>query len=181
MNFERYSERSRSLISTAQTQAITAGHQQLTPEHLLKALLEDDDCLAINLLSAAGGRPEQVLELVEAALAKLPCVEGGGGGQLYMAPETARILERAGVIAEQAGDRFVTAERLLQALTEAKGSTGARLLGDAGVTVEALGSAIERLRKGRKADSENAEDSYDALDRYANDITEMARAGKLDP
>ena len=181
MNFERYSKRSRSLISTAQTQAITAGHQQLTPEHLLKALLEDDDRLAINLLSAAGGRPEQVLELVEAALAKLPRVEGGGGGQLYMAPETARILERAGVIAEQAGDRFVTAERLLQALTEAKGSTGARLLGDAGVTVEALGSAIERLRKGRKADSENAEDSYDALDRYANDITEMARAGKLDP
>jgi ATP-dependent Clp protease ATP-binding subunit ClpB len=181
MNFDRYSERSRSLISTAQTQAIAAGHQQLTPEHLLKALLEDEDRLAANLVSAAGGRPEQALELVEAALAKLPRVEGSGGGQLYMAPETARILERAGAIAEQAGDRFVTAERLLQAVAEAKGSATTLLLGAAGVTPEALTTAIERLRKGRKADSENAEESYDALDRYANDITAMARAGKLDP
>jgi len=181
MNFDRYSERSRSLISTAQTQAIAAGHQQLTPEHLLKALLEDEDRLAANLLSAAGGRPEQALELVDAALAKLPRVEGSGGGQLYMAPETARMLERAGAIAEQAGDRFVTAERLLQALAEAKGSATTLLLGAAGVTPEALTAAIERLRKGRKADSENAEESYDALDRYANDITAMARVGKLDP
>ena len=181
MDFERYTERSRSLISAAQARAVAAGHQQFTPEHVLKELLEDQDGLPVALIRAAGGRPEQARERADAALAKLPRVEGGGSGQLYMAPETARLFEGADSLAEQAGDRFVTVERLLQAVAGAKGSAAARLLGDAGITPAGLAATINDMRKGRKAESRTAEDSHQALERYATDITEMARAGKLDP
>jgi ATP-dependent Clp protease ATP-binding subunit ClpB len=181
MNFDRYTDRSRGFVQSAQARAVAAGHQQFTPEHLLKELLEDREGLAANLILAAGGRPEQALELVERELAKLPRVEGSGAGQLYFAPETARLFAEAETLADHAGDRFVTAERLLLALALAKGTKSARLLADAGVTPEGLNAAIDEVRKGRTADSAAAEDSYDALKRYARDITELARAGKLDP
>jgi ATP-dependent Clp protease ATP-binding subunit ClpB len=181
MNFDRYTDRSRGFVQSAQARAVAAGHQQFTPEHLLKELLEDREGLAANLILAAGGRPEQALELVERELAKLPRIEGSGAGQLYVAPETARLFAEAETLADHAGDRFVTAERLLLALALAKGTKSARLLADAGVTPEGLNAAIDEVRKGRTADSAAAEDSYDALKRYARDITELARAGKLDP
>ena len=181
MNVDRYTERSRGFIQSAQARAVAAGHQRFTPEHLLKELLDDRDGLAANLMRAAGGRPDQALQLVEAELAKLPKVEGGGAGQLYLAPETARLFESAEKIAEKAGDKFVTAERLLLALALAKGTAAARALADSGLTPDGLNAAINELRKGRTADSASSEDSYDALKRYARDITELARAGKLDP
>ncbi|HEX9647374.1 MAG TPA: ATP-dependent chaperone ClpB [Alphaproteobacteria bacterium] len=181
MNVDRYTERSRGFIQSAQARAVAAGHQRFTPEHLLKELLDDRDGLAANLMRAAGGRPDQALQLVEAELARLPKVEGGGAGQLYLAPETARLFESAEKIAEKAGDKFVTAERLLLALALAKGTAAARALADSGLTPDGLNAAINELRKGRTADSASSEDSYDALKRYARDITELARAGKLDP
>ena len=122
MNFERYTERSRGFVQSAQSRAVAAGHQQFTPEHLLKELLDDRDGLAANLIRAAGGRPEEALESVEAALAALPRVEGDGAGHLYIAPETAQLFEQAEKVAEQAGDRFVTAE-VLRILTESEGPT----------------------------------------------------------
>ena len=181
MNFERYTERSRGFVQSAQARAVAAGHQQFTPEHLLKELLDDREGLAANLIRAAGGRPEQALEKVEAALDALPRVEGGGAGQLYMAPETARLFEQAEKVAEQAGDSFVTAERLLLAMLLAKSSKAATALAESGVTAQGLNAAINEIRKGRTADSAAAEEGYDALKRYARDLTEMAREGKLDP
>ncbi len=181
MNFDRYTDRSRGFVQSAQARAVAAGHQLFTPEHLLKELLEDRDGLAANLIRAANGRPEQVLEKTDAALEALPKVEGGGAGQIYLTPETARLFEQAEKIAEQAGDNFVTAERLLLALALAKGTKAATILADAGITPEGLNTAINEVRKGRTADSASAEDSYDALKKYARDITEMAREGKLDP
>ncbi len=181
MEFERYTERSRGFIQAAQTLALRSGHQQFTPEHLLKVLLDDAEGLAANLIRAAGGRPEAALEGVEAALGKLPKVEGGGAGQVYLGPETARLFEAAEKLAERAGDSFVTAERLLLALALATGTASAGLLKDAGVTAQGLNAAIDELRQGRTADSASAEDSYEALKKYARDLTEAAREGKLDP
>ncbi|MCZ6523458.1 MAG: ATP-dependent chaperone ClpB [Alphaproteobacteria bacterium] len=181
MEFEKYTERSRGFIQAAQTLALRSGHQQFTPEHLLKVLLDDAEGLAANLIRAAGGRPEAALEGVEAALGKLPKVEGGGAGQVYLAPETARLFEAAEKLAEKAGDSFVTAERLLLALAMATGTASAGLLKDGGVTAQGLNTAIDELRQGRTADSASAEDSYEALKKYARDLTEAAREGKLDP
>ncbi len=181
MNFDRFTDRSRGLVQSAQGRAISAGHQRFTPEHLLKELLEDPDGLAANLMRAAGARPEDALGAVDAALAKLPKVEGSGAGQLYLAPETARLFESVETLAKEAGDDFVTAERLLLALSLAKGATAAQILADAGLTAQALNNAINEVRKGRTADSASAEDSYEALKRYARDITQDARDGKLDP
>jgi ATP-dependent Clp protease ATP-binding subunit ClpB len=181
MNFDRFTERSRDFVQSAQARAVAAGHQQFTPEHLLKELLEDREGLAASLIRKAGGAPEKALEKVEAVLEALPRVEGGGAGQLYMAPETARVFEQAQKGAEEAGDSFVTAERLLLALALEKSTKSAKILEEAGLTAQALGAAIDDMRKGRTADTESAEDGYDALKRYARDITEMAREGKLDP
>ncbi len=181
MNPERYTERSRGLIQSAQTRAVAAGHQQFTCEHILKELLEDPDGLAAGLMQAAGAQPEVAREHVERSLAKLPRVEGGGAGGLHAAPATMRLFRTAEELASGAGDRFVTAERLLLALVEAQDTDSGRGLAAAGATPDSLAAAIDRLRKGRKADSASAEDSYDALEKYARDITEMARAGKLDP
>ena len=181
MNLERYTARSRGLIQSAQTRAIAAGHQQFTCEHILKELLEDPEGLASGLLRAAGAAPETARAEVERALAGLPRVEGGGAGGLRVAPETMRLFQAAEEGAARAKDRFVTAERLLLAAAEAKGTDAARALAEAGATPQALADAIARLRKGRAADTESAEDSWDALKRYARDVTEMARAGKLDP
>jgi len=181
VNLEQYTERSRGFVQSAQGLALRSGHQRFTPEHLLKVLLEDNEGLASNLIRAAGGDPQRALAGVERELAKLPKVEGSGAGQVYMAPETARLFDSAEQIAKKAGDSYVTAERLLLALALAKGTPSAEILATAGITPQALNGAIEEIRKGRKATSENAEEGFDALKKYARDLTAAAREGKLDP
>jgi ATP-dependent Clp protease ATP-binding subunit ClpB len=181
MDFEKYTERSKGFIQSAQGLALRSNHQRLTPEHLLKVLLDDKEGLAANLMRASGGDPVQARKEVEAALDKLPRVEGAGAGQVYMDPATARVFDQAEKMAEKAGDSFVTAERLLLALAMAAGTAGAKALADAGATPQGLNRAIEEVRKGRKATSGSAEDTYDALKKYARDITQVAREGKLDP
>ncbi len=181
MDIEKYTERAKGFIQAAQSLALRRGHQRLTPEHLLLVLLEDKEGLAANLIRAAQGDPRLVLSAVETELGKLPRVEGSGAGQVYLSPEIARLFEQAEQIAEKAGDSFVTVERLLLALTLAKESAAGRALAAGGITPQKLNNAIEELRKGRKADSPSAEEGYDALKKYARDLTEMARDGKLDP
>ncbi len=181
MNFEKFTERARGFVQSAQSLALREGHQQFTPEHVLKVLLDDNEGLASGLIDRAGGRSRDALQATEAALAKLPKVGGSGAGQIYLAPGTARLFGEAESIATKAGDSFVTVERLLLALAMDKTTEAGRILANAGVTPQVLNSAIEDLRKGRKADSASAENSYDALKKYARDLTEAARAGKLDP
>ena len=181
MDFEKYTERSRGFIQSAQTLAVREGHQQFTPQHILKVLLDDDEGLAAGLIKAAGGDAKVARAHVEKALKAMPKVEGSGAGQLYLATETARLFEAAEEIAKKAGDSYVTAERLLLALAMAAGTPAAEALKAAGVTAQSLNSAINDLRKGRKADSATAENAYDALQKYARDLTEAAREGKLDP
>ncbi|MBM3552417.1 MAG: ATP-dependent chaperone ClpB [Alphaproteobacteria bacterium] len=181
MNFEKYTERARGFVQSAQSLATREGHQQFTPEHILKVLLDDDQGLSAGLIDRAGGRSREALAKTEAALAKLPKVGGSGAGQLYLAPATARLFDNAEKIAQKAGDSYVTVERLLLALAMEKDSEAARILKDAGVTPQTLNAAIEDLRKGRTADSASAENAYDALKKYARDLTEAAREGKLDP
>ncbi len=181
MEFDTYTERSRGFIQAAQGLALRSGHQQFTPEHLLKVLLDDGEGLAANLIRAAGARPEVALQAIDAALAAMPQVEGPGSGQLYLSPETARLFESAEKLSEKAGDSFVAAERLLLALALASGGKAAQALQDSGLTPQSLNSAIDDLRKGRSADTASAESGYDALNKYARDLTEAARDGKLDP
>ena len=181
MNFEIYTDRARGFVQSAQGLALREGHQQFTPEHLLKVLLDDSKGLAAGLIRKAGGQSQVALNEVEQALAKRPQVSGGGSGQLYMAQEIARVFDQAEKIAEKAGDKYVTAERLLLALALEKGTEAAKSLADAGVTPQSLNEAINDIRKGRTADTASAEQSYDALKRYARDLTEDAANGKLDP
>jgi ATP-dependent Clp protease ATP-binding subunit ClpB len=181
MNLEKYTERARGFVQSAQSLALREGHQQFTPEHVLKVLLDDEEGLAAGLIDRAGGNSRQALTEVEAALAKLPKVEGSGAGQLYMAPMTARLFDNAEKIAQKAGDSFVTVERLLLALAMEKGTQAAWILANAGVSAQTLNAAINDLRKGRTADSASAENQYDALKKYTRDLTEAARTGKLDP
>ncbi|MBV8132329.1 MAG: ATP-dependent chaperone ClpB [Alphaproteobacteria bacterium] len=181
MEFEKYTERSKGFIQSAQGLALRSGHQRLTPEHLLKTLLDDKEGLCGNLIRAAGGDPQTVLSAVETELGKQPRVEGSGAGQVYLTPEIARVFEQAEQIAEKAGDSFVTVERLLLALAMARETPAGKALAAGGVTPQKLNAAIEDLRKGRKADSASAEEGYDALKRYARDLTAVAREGKLDP
>ena len=181
MDFEKYTERSRGFVQAAQSLALRSGHQRFTPEHLLKVLLDDEEGLAANLLRRAGGRPDEALTAVERELARQPRVEGSGAGQLYLAPEMAKLFEQAEQLSTKAGDSYVTAERLLLAMAMASGTTAARLLTDAGASPQALNKAINEIRKGRTADSASAESGYDALNKYARDLTQVARDGKLDP
>ncbi len=181
MNFEKYTERSQGFIQSAQGLALRSNHQRFTPEHLLKILLDDREGLAANLIRASGGDPARALAGVERDLAKLPKVEGSGAGQVYLSPELARVFASAEEIAEKAGDSYVTAERLLLALALAKGTPAAEALASAGATPQALNGAIEEIRKGRKATTTGAEGNYDALKKYARDLTAEAREGKLDP
>ncbi|HEY0837535.1 MAG TPA: ATP-dependent chaperone ClpB [Azospirillum sp.] len=181
MDFEKYTERSRGFVQAAQTAALRRGHQRLTPEHLLKTLLDDKEGLAANLIRAAGGDPVAALAAVDAELDKLPKVEGGGAGQVYLSPELARVFEQAEKISEKAGDSYVTAERLLLALAMAEGTPSARALKAANVNPQSLNTAINDIRKGRTADTASAEQGYDALKKYARDLTAAARDGKLDP
>ncbi|WP_297296423.1 ATP-dependent chaperone ClpB [uncultured Methylovirgula sp.] len=181
MNFEKYTERARGFVQSAQSLAVRENHQQFTPEHLLKVLLDDPEGLASGLITKGGGNAREALTQTELALGKLPKVQGAGAGQLYVAPATARLFDNAEQIAQKAGDSYVTVERLLLALALEKGSEAAKILQRAGVTPQVLNAAIEDLRKGRTADNPTAENAYDALKKYARDLTEAARAGKLDP
>jgi ATP-dependent Clp protease ATP-binding subunit ClpB len=181
MNLEIYSERARGFIQSAQTGALAAGHQQFTPEHVLKVLLDDSEGLAAGLIERAGGRARDALEATELALSQLPSVDGGGAGQLYLAGPTAKIFQTAEQLAKKAGDSFVTVERLLLALAIEKDADTSKILGAAGVSPQSLNQAIEEIRKGRTADSASAENQYDALKKYTRDLTEDAREGKLDP
>ena len=181
MNVEKYTDRTKGFIQAAQTLAVREGHQQFTPEHILKALLDDPEGMASGLIQRAGGRPKDALTETERALAKLPKVSGKGAGGLYLTQETAKVFESAEKIAEKAGDNFVTVERMLLALAMEKGTDTARILNAAGVTPTGLNSAINDLRKGRTADSAGAEQAYDALKKYTRDLTEAAASGKVDP
>jgi ATP-dependent Clp protease ATP-binding subunit ClpB len=181
MDFEKYTERARGFIQSAQGLALREGHQQFAPEHLLKVLMDDEEGLAAGLIKQAEGHPGTILQQTETALAKLPKVSGGGAGQIYLAPALARVFETAEQAAKKAGDKFVTAERLLLALAIEKQSESAKILDRNGATPNALNEAINAMRKGRTADSASAEQAYDALKRYARDLTEAARDGKLDP
>src|SRR3954467_4306949 len=181
MDMEKYTERSKGFVQSAQNLALRSGHQRLTPEHLAKVLLEDKEGLCANLIQAAGGDPKIVLAQIEAELNKMPKVDGSGAGQVYLSPELARICDQAEKIAEKAGDSYVTVERLLLALTMAKATPPGKALAAGHVTPQSLNAAIEQVRKGRKAESASAEEGYDALKKYARDLTEAAREGKLDP
>ncbi|MBX9465466.1 MAG: ATP-dependent chaperone ClpB [Aquamicrobium sp.] len=180
MNIEKYSERVRGFIQSAQTMALSRSHQQFTPEHILKVLIDDEEGLAASLIESAGGRPRDARLGVDAALEAMPKVEGGNG-QLYLAQPLAKVFSTAEDLAKKAGDSFVTVERLLQALAMEKSAKTADILAKAGVTPTALNQAINDVRKGRTADSASAEQAYDALKKYARDLTADARAGKLDP
>src|SRR5271165_3583016 len=170
MNLEKYTERARGFVQSAQSLALREGHQQFTPEHLLKVLLDDEEGLCAGLIDRAGGNSREALRQVELALSKLPKVQGSGAGQLYLAPTTARIFDNAEKIAQKAGDSFVTVERLLVALAMEKGSEAAKILANVGVTPQTLNAAINDLRKGRTADSASAENAYDALKKYTRDL-----------
>ncbi|SMX25070.1 ATP-dependent chaperone ClpB [Boseongicola aestuarii] len=179
MDLEKFTERSRGFLQAAQTIAMRESHQKLAPEHLLKALLDDDQGLATNLIKAAGGAPERVVEAVDAALAKIPKVTGDVG-QTYMDQQTAKVLDEAQKLAKKAGDSFVPVERILTALAVTRSKAKDAL--DAGaVTAQKLNAAINDVRKGRTADTASAEEGYDALKKYARDLTEAARDGKIDP
>jgi ATP-dependent Clp protease ATP-binding subunit ClpB len=181
MDFEKYTDRSRGFIQSAQSLALREGHQQFAPEHLLKVLLDDPEGLAAGLIDRSGGNSRTALAAVEAALAKRPKVSGGGAGQVYLDPALARVFDVAEKAGEKAGDSFVTVERLLLALALEKGNEAGKILSHVGVTPQNLNAAIEALRKGRTADSSSAENAYDALKKYARDLTQAARDGKLDP
>ncbi|EPX77914.1 ATP-dependent chaperone ClpB [Litoreibacter arenae] len=179
MDLEKFTERARGFIQAAQTIAMREDHQRLAPEHLLKAIMDDEQGLASNLISAAGGAPARVKEAVDLALGKIPKVTGSGG-QVYMDTQTGKVLDEAEKLAKKAGDSFVPVERMLCALAMVKSPAKDAL--DAGaVSAQKLNAAINDIRKGRTADSANAEEGYDALKKYARDLTEAAREGKIDP
>ena len=179
MNLEKFTERSRGFLQAAQTIAMRENHQKLAPEHLLKALLDDSEGLASNLIRRAGGSPERVAQATELALRKLPKVSGDAG-QVYMDSQTGRVLDEAEKIATKAGDSFVPVERILTALAVVK-SPAKDALDQGAVTAQKLNEAINDLRKGRTADTASAEEGYDALKKYARDLTQAARDGKIDP
>jgi len=181
MNIEKYTERARGFIQSAQSLAVRDGHQQFSPLHMLKVLLDDSEGLAGGLIDRAGGNSRAILKATEDALNKLPKVSGSGAGQVYLAPELARAFDAAEKAADKAGDSFVTVERLLLGLTLEKDSDAGAILKKGGVTPQKLNAAIEALRKGRTADSATAENAYDALKKYSRDLTQAARDGKLDP
>ena len=182
MNLEKFTDRAKGFLQSAQTVAIRMSHQRIGPEHLLKALLEDEQGMASGLIKAAGGDAATALRETDVALAKVPAVSGGGAQQTPgLDNDAVRVLDAAEQVAQKAGDSYVTVERLLLALALAKTSTAGKALAAAAVTAEGLNAAINELRGGRSADTAGAEDRYDALKKFARDLTEVARAGKLDP
>jgi len=180
MNFETYTERAQAILQAAQTSALASSHQQFLPEHVLKAMLDDRDQLAVNLIRAAGGQPERVIQLNDEALLAVSKVTGGDGG-LRLDQKTAKLFADAQAGATKAGDSFITVERMLIALAGLKGSKAAETLKSSSVDQKRLEAAIAQLRQGRTADSTNAEEGYEALKKYTRDLTADARSGKLDP
>lgn len=182
MNLDKLTDRAKGFLQAAQTIAIRLNHQRITPDHLLKALLDDGEGMAAGLIGRAGGNAGAALAAVDAALAKLPAVTGGGAqNSPGIDNDLVRVLDSAEGLAGKAGDSFVTVERLLLALALATTTAAGKALADAGVTAQGLNGAIESLRQGRTADTAGAEDRYDALKKFARDLTEAAEAGKLDP
>lgn len=180
MNLDAYTEKARQALQAGQMTALKLGHQKFLPEHLLMALLEDSKGAAAAVLAAANVSRAHVLQLAEELLSKQPKVEGSGAGQIYLAPEMVRIFDEAEKRSQKAGDSFVTVERLLQAIVQVE-SEASKALRIAGLAPQKIEQAISELRKGRKADSASAEESYDALKKYARDMTALAAEGKLDP
>jgi ATP-dependent Clp protease ATP-binding subunit ClpB len=182
MNLEKFTDRAKGFLQAAQTVAIRMSHQRISPEHLLKALLEDTEGMASGLIRAAGGNPAIALKETDAALAKVPAVSGSGAQQTPgLDNDAVRVLDQAEQIATKAGDSYVTVERLLLALALGSTNAAGKALAKANVAPAGLNDAIEKLRKGRTADTAGAEDRYDALKKFARDLTEAAREGKLDP
>jgi ATP-dependent Clp protease ATP-binding subunit ClpB len=181
MDFERFSEKVRSLLQKAQTLASRSKHQSLEPEHILKVMLEDEDGQVKRLVKAAGGDPARLKRDVEVSLSKLPIVEGPGAGGLRLSNDLAKIFDNAMTLAEKAGDKFLTSERVLQAMTLAKATDVTGLLENSGVTATQMNAAINDIRKGRTADTATAEDNFEALAKYSRDLTATAREGKMDP
>ena len=180
MDIEKFTERARGFLQAAQTIAIREFHQQITPQHLLKALLDDEEGAAAGLIKTAGGDPKAALTAVETELARQPKVQGSGAGQPQITPDLVRILDAAQQAATKAGDEYVAQDRLLVAIA-ASDTPAARALRNAGANPQALEKAVNDIRKGRKVNSPNAESNFDALKKYARDITALAREGKLDP
>ncbi|MDD9726779.1 ATP-dependent chaperone ClpB [Roseovarius sp. SK2] len=179
MDLSKFTERSRGFIQAAQTIAIRESHQKLAPEHILKALMDDPEGMASNLIKRAGGEPARVVQVLDLSLGKIPKVSGDAG-QTYMDGQTVKLLDEAGKLAKKAGDSFVPVERLLTALAMVK-SPAKDALEQGGLSAQALNEAINDIRKGRTADSASAEDSYEALEKYATDLTQRAEDGKIDP
>lgn len=182
MNLEKFTDRAKGFLQSAQTVAIRMNHQRISPEHLLKALLEDEQGMAANLIQKAGGDARRAVSETDLALSKVPAVSGSGAQQTPgLDNDTVRVLDQAEQIAQKAGDSYVTVERLLLALALSPNTTAGKALSNAGVHADALNAAINELRGGRTADTATAEDRYDALKKFARDLTEAAHAGKLDP
>ena len=179
MDLNKFTERARGFVQAAQTIALREGHQRLEPTHILKALMDDDQGLASNLITRAGGAPNRVVEALDVAMGKIPKVSGDAS-QIYMDGQTAKVLDEAEKIATKAGDSFVPVERVLMALCMVK-SKAKEALGAGAVSAQKLNEAINDIRKGRTADSATAEEGYDALKKYARDLTEAAAEGKIDP
>ncbi len=180
MNFDKYTDRARGFIQSAQTYAVGENHQQFTPEHLLKVILDDSEGLAAGLIERAGGQARDALVQVELALSQMPKVSGGSA-QLYLSQPLSKVFATAEKLADKAGDSYVTVERLLLALAMEKDAATSAILAKANVTPASINQAVNEIRKGRTADSANAEGGYDALAKYARDLTQEARDGKLDP
>src|ERR1700681_1339658 len=180
MDIQKFTERCQGFLQAASTIAIREFHQRITPEHLLKALLDDEEGAAAGLIRSAGGDPKAALTRVEAEIARIPTVRGAGAGQPQITPELVRVLDGAQQTATKSGDEYVAQDRLLVALAASDTPAG-RALKAAGVSAQALDKAVADIRKGRKVDSQNAESNFDALNKYARDVTAIAREGKLDP
>lgn len=182
MEFDRFTEKSKSLFQKAQTLAMRHNHQSLEPEHLLKTMLDDEDGLTDRLIQAAGGDTNRIKKMVEQSLAKLPAVTGGGAGGLRISSDLARIADNSLNLAEKSGDKYVTLERIFQAMSMAPSTSDmGGIMAEGGIKPEAVNQAINAMRKGRTADSPSAEDNFEALSKYARDLTKDARDGKLDP
>lgn len=182
MDFDKYTEKSKSLLQKAQTLAMRSNHQSLEPEHLLKVMIEDEDGLAERLIQAAGANPAKVKAAAEQSLSKLPKVDGSGAGGLRVSTDLAKTLDSALNLAEKAGDKYITIERIFQAMVMARpASEMGGIMAEAKIDATAVNQAINAMRKGRTADSANAEDQFEALSKYARDLTKDARDGKLDP
>jgi ATP-dependent Clp protease ATP-binding subunit ClpB len=182
MDFDKFTEKSKSVLQKAQTLAMRSNHPSLEPEHLLKVMLEDEDALTERLVQASGGQPALMKKAAETAIARLPVVTGSGSGGLRISTDLSKTLDNALQIAEKAGDKYVTVERIFQAMVMApRASEMGAIMADSGLTPGSVNQAINTIRKGRTADSATAEDQFEALAKYARDLTKDARDGKLDP